>query len=256
MRARDPILPMASLVLVGLTITAGFREPVRAMESRAADDGARSLSLPEVGSWVRYEHTWERLDNGARSTSQMTQRAVGKVVENGEPCRWIEIEDIVADGSEKGTWIYKLLIRERDLQENENPVAGIVRAWLRFNDEPAVAFQPDETGHLPMLLWTPGALRKADVKDEPRTIDYQKGRVQIARARVGEFTLSDQPRQGFRLNWNYTVWREADIPFGLAEARVIYELHDPDKKCLTTQVTTYLLQDAGVDAKSALPENN
>jgi hypothetical protein len=215
-----------------------------------------AAKLPEDGAWVRYQQDWERLDNGLKETRKITVSVVGHVVENDEACRWIELKHLVSEGDEKGTWIFKLLIRENDLMENENPLERVIRAWLQSPDKEITLFEPDETSFLPILLWTSGTPKKPSTADETKNIEYQKGRLKAAHAKVGQIVIPERTRPDYRNSWDYTLWQHTDLPIGFAEARIKYEVRGPDMKDRTQQVTVYLLEDAGTGAKTELPDNN
>lgn len=217
----------------------------------------RETKLPEDGTWVRYQESWERIDSGLSHTHRVTVSLVGSVREKDEPCRWIEVQvEIPEQGPEHGTYVFKMLFRERDLRENDNPLAGLVRAWMKFNDKPVYEFRPDELGQLPTLLWAPGVLKHAKAVDGPKDVEYQQGRLKEARARAGELVLLNNPRPDWRMSWEYQVWMHPDLPLGFAEARCTFEMRDNERRMRTRQITEYRLQDSGTGAKTALPDSN
>ncbi|MSR57330.1 MAG: hypothetical protein EXS05_06630 [Planctomycetaceae bacterium] len=241
--------------VLGLAILAGSSS-----STGRGDDQPRQLA--KDGAWVQYQWDWERLDNGQTMSGKLTLSFVGSLVENGEPCRWIELKYVIPEGNEKGTLIEKLLIREKDLLESENPIETVLRTWVQFNDEPAYRKEPHQNNDSTSgttLLWTPGAMKKA-VAGTPRDIEYQQGHLKAAKAWSKNVLLAEKNQDGkvvAHRSRRYTSWLHADLPVGFAQAEIKDDLYNLDKtKILMPTVSVFLLQDTGTDAKSALPDCN
>jgi hypothetical protein len=219
--------------------------------------------LPKNDAWVQYQWDWNRLDSGQKMSATVTLSIVGSVVENDEPCRWVELKYVIPEGSEKGTLIEKLLIREKDLLASANPMEHVLRTWVRFNDEPVYlkeAYNNKDEAIGPLLLWTPGVLKNVAKGGDPKDIEYQHGRLKAAQPWAGRMVLPETNKDGvvvLHLSRKYTLWRHADLAFGFAEAEIKDDVYNLDKtKVLSQQVSVYVLQDAGVGAKTALPDSN
>jgi hypothetical protein len=246
-----------SLAALGIALIAGWvSAPGR------ADDGNREL--PKDGAWARYDENWERLDNGQKVSYSATLSFVGKLVEKDELCRWVEMKYVALDGPEKDTLIIsKMLIREKDLHESENPITCVLRCWEQVNDEPARlsdAHQNYASTIGPLLLWTPGALKNAAAAGKPKDIEYQQGRLKAAKAWTGKMKIAERNQAGHvviqRLR-QFTSWQHADLPVGFAEAEIKDDVYNADMTRLYSRsVSVLLLQDAGTDATSALPDCN
>ena len=95
--------------------------------------------LPDDGTWAIYKSQgYKERGNKTREdvTGSLKLSSVGKKIELGEPCRWIEIEHSYKtdDGDKRQT--EKLLIPEKYLTSGEAPADHIVRGWSRFDPLP------------------------------------------------------------------------------------------------------------------------
>lgn len=122
--------------------------------SLARGDGL-FYQLPKDGSWALYSL---RL-RGAMSAGvdpvdlngTLRIASVGRVVEAGLPCRWIESKiDVKIGSGNQGIHtcqLYKLLIPEKYLAFGQSPLDHVVRGWLQYEDyEPAETKSLDELG--------------------------------------------------------------------------------------------------------------
>ena len=94
--------------------------------------------------------------------------------------------------------------------------------------------------------------------DQPRDIEYQRGKLKAANAMSGtrEYNKAETPELA-KNRWKskFTIWHHADLPCGFAHAVIDAEKWIGDD--LEAKLTfTYHLEDAGTDAKSGLPESN
>jgi hypothetical protein len=140
---------------------------------------------------------------------------------------------------------------------------NVLRTWISFNDDPVLLKEPPETNDVaigPMLLWVPGVLKNAGATNAPKDIEYQRGRLKAARTWTGKLTLPETDRAGnvvLRRLRQFTVRTHNELAVGFAEAEVRDEVYSADMTVLRSQqVGVYLIQDAGKDAMSALPDNN
>src|SRR5687768_10209391 len=98
-----------------VAITAVLTVPLICAPARA--DGLLQ-HLPQDGAWALYdmETTMER-PNGSKkmSTGYLKVSSVGKTSENGQPCRWIEVEQTWKNdpSGAEGKEIFKLLVPEK-----------------------------------------------------------------------------------------------------------------------------------------------
>lgn len=219
-------------------------------------------TLPENGTWVRYQVDTERLGVFKRSR-QFLLSVVGRELQNEEACLWLELKKtgkFVADGDEE-THIWKLLVREKDLLENDKPLENVIRVWHRFNANPPELCLPEHfrVGFDESFMWTPGVVKNAKTIVDAKEVDYQKGRLKIENSLAG--SIGHVQRNSFgdiTMTWtlDFRTWLHTDIPVGSAAAEITYKAFDGDMNIVATSISKFLLQDAGTGAKTALPECN
>lgn len=213
---------------------------------------------------MQYQYEWQRVDNQVKAEGTVTLSCVGSVVEHDEPCRWIELKEVIDAGREKRTSVYKMLVREKDLRESGNPLGNVLRTWFQENGEPPRPVNANRERFDAMLgallLWTPGVLKGTRAGDKVKDIDYQAGRLKRAQSRSGQvaLVLRNADETSVR-DWSrrFLIWHHAELPIGFAEAEIHDDISDPEtKRVVNQQRTVYRLQDAGANAKSALPDRN
>src|SRR5262245_54828761 len=177
--------------------------------------------LPADGWWVRYFVTMRREGLNDETVMKRTYSLVGTSMENGEKCRWVEMKAIIPVNGQDHTEIFKFLIPEKDLLEGERPMNNLVRAWRKFDDEPADEQKFNQgpggrgfsgnadyyLGHYMIIF--PGPQQKAKVIEEKRTVEYQQGRLELDAARVGKRAASRQAvtvAQKQTIQTDFTVW--------------------------------------------------
>lgn len=208
-------------------------------------------TLPEDGSWIRYEGTYtqtvRRPDSSQgplelKWTRYITIKSVGK--EQAEfrgqiqPCRWIELKtetgktaEGVLDAGPGGVQMYKLLVPESEIRGTINAPVGegrelfaadipIVKGLRKIGDEPAA---PMESGVF-QLYPTISLLRhyrELAGSGAAASVNVPAGDVQ-ARGFKGE-TVVETPQ--YRSTNTCDLLRTSELPFGLAKwtAKVVTE---------------------------------
>ncbi len=95
--------------------------------------------LPTDGSWVRFDVTGEGRspagEVGVTLKGTLTLRSVGRETVDGTECRWIETETKIeltrAGRNEEVTDILRMLIPEKFLTADQNPLAHVLKAWKK-----------------------------------------------------------------------------------------------------------------------------
>ena len=227
-----------------------------------ADDAPDKF--PKDGAWVRYETETVVSEPGGerQSSAKCTLSFVGSVVDDGVPCRWVEIKRVITDPPELArTVITKTLVPEKDLPgERLTRLEHVRRRWSRLGDKPVREAETTGASHYSasLLLWTSGMLKNSEpVAKEAKDIDLQRGKLKNAEARTGEFIDNIRTRGAFadkeyKSVMKYIVWQHPDLPIGFAEARIVVARSLGPQK----ETTEYRIQDFGSDAKSELPDNN
>src|SRR5262249_19808225 len=115
------------------------------------------------------------------------------------------------------------------------------------------------------MVFFPGPMKATKKLENPKTVEYQKGRLRC------EDGVTGRHKTGYRamtieaeLTWttDYSLWLHKDVPFGFAAATMKTTKTVLDDKGAfldgTPQTTTaeYFLEDAGTDAESALRDDD
>jgi hypothetical protein len=225
--------------------------------------------LPSDGWWVRY-FAIEKSQGREEWTLKHTFSLVGTTTENDRLCRWVELNSVqVINGTEKRE-IVKFLVPEQELLGSEKPLDSLVRAWqkledgqvelLKFNQPlglPGFAASADFVYGIRFVIF-PGPQQKSKLIAEERVIDFQRGRLKVAEGRSGTFiatrrALTTGQKQTFHLD--FTVWNHHDLSPGFVALKSRLELSRDDKVGAAV-ISEWTVEDFGVDAKSALPDNN
>lgn len=185
-----------------------------------ADD---EVKLPASGSWVRY-HFVTKSDNGQEAIFKQTLKFLGSQDHGGVACRWIEIDEKYAAGELQH---HQLLVPERALRESSNPLSETLIYNLR-DGEGEIQSHRLEMAQIfgASLLFLPAARKTAKSIDEPKQVDYQQGKLKIAKAHQGEFRWSREAitvKQTQTFVWKYSVWVDPVVPVGVAHGR--HEFH-------------------------------
>jgi hypothetical protein len=247
-------------ILLGCILTAGSAAPAEETPAK----------LPKDGWWVRYFVTMRDDGNNEERTSKRTYSLVGTAAENGERCRWLEMKSVQTVNGKEQTDILKFLVPEKELLEGEKPLDRLVRAWRKIDDgdvEEQKFNQPlgvrgsvasaDFVWGREMVIF-PGPQRKTTAVDEKTLVEYQQGRLELTKARVGKHVATRQAltavqKQTFVLD--FTVWNHPTVAPGFAAAKTRFEyLRDDVPRAAGT--AEWVIEDFGMDAKSALPENS
>jgi hypothetical protein len=213
--------------------------------------------LPRDGAWVRYHHDYRAFDDKVLPSDD-TLSFVGSVIDDGRRCRWVEIKNVLPGEAGERIFITKMLILEAALLDSIDPVSAenVVRTWRRKPDG-SVTKLAEPPRYSIDLLWLPGIGKKMTRTGEKKDIDYQRGRLKSATGWKAERrdgrTLQGQISIGTAID--YTVWQHHDLPCGFAEAHVHGRLSILGDMKGEMQSDFYL-QDAGLDARSELPDHN
>jgi hypothetical protein len=202
--------------------------------------------LPEDGTFVTYsidgKFRREGTDNPLSIT--LTLASVGKAEENGQPCRWIEVVMVASQGKT----VYKLLVPEKHLKKGENPLAHVIRTWVKRGDNAVESVvEPERAPFLPGFLGGP----LADPKPlEKQTIDNAKlGKVECDGI-VGTRRLQ---REQLVIESKFELRLSDKSPFGVVSGDVEFAAKRNGEEAFSGNYTL-TLTDHGRDAKSELPD--
>jgi hypothetical protein len=267
------------LLAAAVMLAAGCQTlPTSAGDSAAASFGPGN-ALPPDGSWVRYvvshestSHPYHKrsaksdanveTEKVKRWSEKITLSFVGRAIENGVPCRWVEIRTERADQQADKPCAYKMLLREEGLLSDKHPLAevNVVRVWQQTPDG-AVSRRDEAPGYSDLFSWTPGVVRRLKPAGETREIDFASGHLSSAAVYTGKTTTNSHLALWvirIRLEEDKTVWLHPDLPLGFAAMRTEENatVRLMTKPATSHTVTEYVLEDAGTDAQTSMPENN
>ena len=182
--------------------------------------------LAKDGTWATYQ-----LDGSGKNvgefgfnlTAKGTLRiaSVGRVTEDGQPCRWIEVQFDVEDkiGNEKvkkSDW-WRILIPEKYLVKGQSPLDHVLRAWYRSEaDDSSQKMDDPSDGRtpLPIILSGPLAdgqrLRAAEIDSKLGTLacEGMQGTLKLTTARGGALPQIHE-------KWNVETRVHPKSPFGV-----------------------------------------
>jgi hypothetical protein len=232
----------------------------------SADDAP--AKLPKDGWWVRYFYTLKLEER--EITSRRTYSLVGSTVEHECSCRWVEMQTVETVEGRERTDVLKFLIPEKDLLEAERPLEGLIRCWRKTGEEqieeqkfnmplgvPGLVASADFYFGRDFALF-PGPQQKSKAVEERRTIEYQRGRLEIETAEsfrriTSRRALTNGERQEYRDE--FKLWNDPAVAPGFAAAKSRIEYRRGDMPVRTFEIEL-VLEDFGIGAKSALPGNN
>jgi hypothetical protein len=217
----------------------------------AANAEGLLYQLPEDGSWVRfdapYTFKFDGMDKPDQGTGTMTMASVGKVLEGGQPCRWIEFNVHLKDSGTEHTLIRKLLIPEKYLKKGENPTQHVVRGWAKYDNEDVERAVPLH-GRWPAYLAGPFQDEK---QLDKQLVEGKLGSLECAGS-TGWIQFSEGPLTS-KVTFETRLHDKA--PFGVLSTRMKFEM-SVDGKPQGSIDAAATLTDLGTDAKSALPDHN
>jgi hypothetical protein len=241
------------------------------ISARQPDDLPRKL--PADGTWVRYGCIVKSDDGSVNESLTTTISVVGRKAENGVPCLWVEfkfggVKFERGDAGENAQWLFKCLIPEKALLEEERPLQQVVRAWEKLGDNDVEELSPaalrgeyDADRFVSLdeyLLFCPGVLRRTERLAKQQAVDFQKGRLVIPDGRRGKSVVrspGSNPTAKLSQTTEYELWFHRDLPVGFAFARLRIT-SDDENSPFPAQTHEYTAQDAGTDAKTLLPDSN
>jgi len=206
--------------------------------------------LPEDGSWVLFEAKYtfkaDGMDKPGEGTGTLNMASVGKVVEDSEPCRWIEFQMKLKDVGPEQILIRKLLIPEKYLKKGENPTEHVVRGWAKFNDEPVERAVPVH-GRWPAYLSGP-------LQDEKKR-DKELVESKLGALKCEGVTGWIQYKEGdMHMKVTFATRFHDKAPFGVLSSRMQFEMKRDGKFQQSVDATAKLI-DFGKDAKTVLPDH-
>lgn len=216
--------------------------------------------LPDDGTWATFKtegYKEKRDKRKETSTGWLRISSVGRVTEDGQPCRWLEVDSTYSNGGRpERRSIDKLLLPEKYLAAGEAPGEHVLRGWTRF-DQPeqgqvrklGLIDGKSYPGQSAFVLVGPASDER---RLEPIEVDHKKlGRITCERV-TGTFRFKAPAAPEARdVSGTFEARLHEGAPFGV----VWYEIVTPSPDGRELKMTLSL-DDLGPTAVSALPDQN
>lgn len=223
-----------------------------------AQAGGLIHTLPADGSWVKYSMSMKNV--GAtmiEASGTLTVRTVGTVTENGEKCRWIELESLTTQDGKQKSGVMKLLIREKDFAADAIAAPTILRGWKKSSEKAIAGIDENdkaEKSSSTMFFGKAGTNVKP-LKQE-KIIDHQKGKLTIASGLTGELKFDPtggKKLKGIEFNTIQSHWTHKSLPFGTGAMELVMKVNF-NGATVSTMTMKFTMLDYGTGAKSVLPD--
>ena len=212
--------------------------------------------LPKDGHWASYDVdvAVQGAAEGQKMNVKGTLRiaSVGEVTEDGQPCRWIEIQlDATATAGEnkvEQNALYKVLVPEKFLAKGQTPLEHAVRAWGRLGEaEPKKLEKLNDVNASPLPIILSGPWK--DVKElEDAEVESKLGKLACKGV---EGTLEFKTTKDTGMKCKFKNRLHADSPFGVVTSHWTLLLPKSNGESMNW---TLKLVDVGENAKSKLPD--
>jgi hypothetical protein len=213
--------------------------------SSLANAGGLIQQLPKDGTSATFD--MKMVARGMEGTGTLTVSSVGKVEEDGKPCRWIEIEMAMKIGELERTVIAKILIPEAELKAGKKPFDNRVRGWINMRGD-VKALEQKDFGPLPAFF--AGPLDNSKKLDAAEVESKALGKLKCEGV-SGSVTYEDRRKNEVSIETRL----HKSAPFGVVSSS--FDLKSERNGVLSAEVEMKLtLKTVGKDAKSKLPDNN
>jgi hypothetical protein len=218
--------------------------------------GARAdglvYQLPEDGVWAEYDLSLRIKADGQEATHRGLLRlaSAGKVRQNDQPCRWIELavtrtEPPLADE------VIKVLIPEKHIRAGADLTGGVLKAWRKGGDSKVEDLPKDklQLGIGPVSLFLAGPLQDVKKLDNQEVVVEGLGKLPCLRESGKGLLRFGKDRD---LPATFTSWKNPRAPFGSVRMQIDIQ-YEQDGLKVEGHFEARLAR-KGEGAKSALPE--
>ncbi len=235
---------MRSLLLAGLFIWS----VAAALTQTARADGL-IYQLPKDGEQVRYDMEIAIAAQNVNAKGSVTVSSVGKVTENGEECRWIEIKMISPQDGQDHVGISKVLIPEKHLGKGKSAGENMIRGWIKEeNGDPFEIKDLKAPQAFTLRAFLAGPPKNAG-ELEKTELDGKLGKLECAGA-TGEMELESDIGT---LAINVETRLHETAPFGLVSAAGKFEIKN-NGQVAAAGTFKLTLADTSTTALSDLPD--
>ena len=216
----------------------------------------RRVDLTPFGAYLMPDLTavLEARDEMRTAEGLIHMASVGRVTEDGGPCRWIEVRfEIKAEKGRVDVMVIKVLVPEKNLAKGQDPLKHAVRAWIkrRPDDPPKELEDPADIdkGPLPLVLAAP---MKNQKELEPILVASKAGNLRCKGVEGKVEFQAGGP--GRTIQGTVESRLHAKAPFGTVSSLWRLEMHRAGSTKVRKATFDMKLADFGTGAKSEMPE--
>ncbi len=208
--------------------------------------GSSLQQLAPDGTWAKYQVSIKVA--GQEISAIWTARSVGQTTHNGQPCRWIELQqESDSPGFPKMTW--RCLVPEAEFGEGKHPLGQAVKVWQKVEGQDSQSVDSIERKDAIFGALIAGPKTNLTTEGAPEIVKWQQGNLECQVTAGDSVTKLDST---LPVQIHHRNFRHAAAPFGMGG--VHWELTIGDGAQKQTIHVKMTLQDQGTDAKSQLPE--
>lgn len=197
--------------------------------------------LPKDGTWAQYQGDIKIGNQGINAT--WIVRSVGSQSHNGQPGRWIEMQQSSENpGFPKMTW--RCLVPEAEFGEGKHPVGKAVKVWQKIEGQDAQAVSSIEARDALFAALIQGPVKELKVEEAPEVVRWQKGNFECQVVAGDSETILN----GAVMKIHHRIYRHDEAPFQLAGLHWEVAVGE---QTINVKMT---LQDQGTDAQAQYPD--
>ncbi len=208
--------------------------------------GSSLQQLAPDGKWAKYQVSIKLASQEISAT--WTARSVGQVTHNGQPYRWIELQQ-ESDGPGFPQMTWRCLVPEAEFGEGKHPLGKAVKVWQKIEGQDAQSVDSIEAKDAIFGALIKGPEQNLKAEDTPEIIQWQKGDL---KCQVIAGDSDTKLNRTIPIQIHHRIFRHPEAPFGMGGVHWELTLGEGDQKQTINVKMT--LQDQGTDAKAQLPE--
>ena len=206
--------------------------------------------LPEDKQFVKYALEMDLEAQGTGYTGTLLMKSVGQTVENGEKCRWIEVDLTIQRPDVEQHSIFKVLLPEKNLKAGVDPLQKIVKGWFKRGELPVEPFtDPASLFGAPLSAFLAGPLDGAKKLDN-QFEDSKLGNLECE-VIAGTRELKVAEKVSIKLSYNTSKHEKA--PFGVVRSELKFDVIGGEQSAIKG-ILRIKLAEVGSNAVSVLPD--
>lgn len=197
--------------------------------------------LPTDGTWAQYQVDIKIGNRGINAS--WVVRSVGSQTHNGQPCRWIEMQQ-QSDNPEFPKMTWRCLVPEAEFGEGKHPVGKAIKVWQKVEGQDAQSVGSIKARDPLFAALIQGPGKDLKVEEGPEVIRWQRGNLEC-QVVAGD---SEAILKGALMKIHHRIFRNDEAPFQLGGR--LWEVA-VGGQTINVKMT---LQDQGTDAKGLYPD--